>query len=97
MTTDPKDINAIFKTFYQMLYSKQNGEVNDTCEYLDGRQLLTITSQQMDELKVLITIKDTQDTITHLKNKKAPGPDGFRAEYLKTMKTVITPSLLPNR
>lgn len=52
-----------------------------------------IADQQLEKLNALLTLEDIANTISHLNNNKAPGPDGLTAEFYKTLKEEITGSL----
>lgn len=61
--------------------------------FFEGIAVPSISKTQLTKLNAPITELDIAKTISNLANSKAPGPDGFPAEFYKIMKESITTSL----
>lgn len=86
-----KEINNIFKTFYKQLYSSQfnlhsKQEINN---FFTKVHLPQITSQQREDRCRPLTQSEIKNCIQILPNNKAPGPDGFNAEFYKKFNTIL--------
>lgn len=94
-TNKPKEIENIFKQYYQELYS-QTATVNqkDMDHFLDNLELPSIGTIQNETITKSITIEEVQKSNKHLKNNKAPGSDGLPAEWYKTFEKKLSPLLL---
>ena len=61
--------------------------------FLDRYQISNLNQDQIDNLNVPITPKETGVVIDTLPTKKSTEPDGFSAKYYQTFKEVQTPIL----
>lgn len=93
--TAATDINKQFKDFYIDLYkstsSSTNEEISDFLEPLDLPQL---SSEQKEFLDLDITLEEIMEVIKALPTGKAPGPDGFVAEFFKDLVSELAPLML---
>ena len=88
--SDPKDINDEFKHFYSSLYSSESCHANNFVENLD---LPTLSDDDMSSLEEPISAIEIGQAIKLMKNRKAPGPDGYPIEFYKAFANKLTPLL----
>lgn len=83
--TDPVEINATYKSFYSSLY-KSEFPVDTTKmnQFLANLENPTIDSDRAKELDAPLSLEELCFAITAMQSNKAPGPDGFPIEFLKT-------------
>lgn len=94
-TRDLKEINDTFKSFYTKLYtseSRENPTLLDT--FFDKLDIPLIRPEDKEHLEKPITKEEIDQAINQMQNSKAPGPDGYTAEFYKAFKTHISPLLL---
>ncbi|KAJ1142954.1 hypothetical protein NDU88_009266 [Pleurodeles waltl] len=70
-----------FKRFYSALYAVEELDSQDTDDYLDSTPLPWRPTADRDTMKKDITPEVVIGTIHCLQAGKAPGADGFRAEF----------------
>lgn len=85
-TSDPDQINQIFHAYYTKLYGKEDFQTEADEIFLSNIQLPSLTKEQLSDLNAPITIEEITQTITNLKSRKSPGPDGYTPEFYKTFK-----------
>lgn len=91
---DSKQINTIMREFYQKLYSSETSASEDLCySFLEKINLPCLAEDQSADLNSLITKEEVVEAIKSLKGGKAPGPDGFAAEFYKKMCKFISEPL----
>ena len=84
LTRDPREINKTFREFYATLYSSEaQVDQQETHAFLTSLALPTLSVDQVDLLDAAITREEIVDVIRGLPSSKAPGPDGFTAEFFK--------------
>lgn len=95
----PQDFANAFKEYYGKLYNlkddpsvKQPTDLN-IATFLTSIHLPTLSDEQLSALNAPFTIKELSHVISSLPHGKAPGPDGFLAEYYKSFSTILTPYL----
>lgn len=89
--THPKAINECFLKYYQQLYkSKAKGDVD---AWLKNVPVPRLDEDSRITLNGPITVNEIADSIKSLTNGKAPGPDGFGAEFYKKFSGQISPLL----
>uniref|UniRef100_A0A3B3HAI8 Reverse transcriptase domain-containing protein n=1 Tax=Oryzias latipes TaxID=8090 RepID=A0A3B3HAI8_ORYLA len=94
-THDPAAINSVFKNFYQSLYSSQiNPSDNDINSFLNSIDLPRPTEEQITALESPFTKEELHKALTNMPSKKAPGPDGFPAEFYKEFWQILAPIFL---
>uniref|UniRef100_A0A669D815 Reverse transcriptase domain-containing protein n=1 Tax=Oreochromis niloticus TaxID=8128 RepID=A0A669D815_ORENI len=89
---DPKQINNIFRDFYKTLYSPQiNPSKKEIDQFLDNITLPKLLDTQAMALDSPLTPGELQEALISMPNNKAPGPDGFPAEFYKEFWTTLAP------
>uniref|UniRef100_A0A669EVM6 Reverse transcriptase domain-containing protein n=1 Tax=Oreochromis niloticus TaxID=8128 RepID=A0A669EVM6_ORENI len=89
---DPKQINNIFRDFYKSLYSPQiNPSKKEIDQFLDNITLPKLSDSQAIALDSPLTSGELQEALISMPNNKAPGPDGFPAEFYKEFWTILAP------
>lgn len=92
-TLAPK-IADVFKEFYAQLYSSAHPEEANIQNFLQKYGFQTkLSPGHKDMLDEPITTEEVLATINHMKNNKAPGPDGFGAEFYKVYAQELAPHL----
>ncbi len=95
MVTDQQEINKCFEDFYRNLYSSNNTTSQDEVnEFLEKCDLPKLDQDAAAELDAEITLDEVKATIAQLPNNKAPGPDGFGAEFYKAYSSLLAPLIL---
>lgn len=93
---NPQDIANAFSTYYSSLYNLKGDPhtkqptPSDITAFLQSIHLSTLSTLQLETLNSLFTTQEIAKAIKLLPINKAPGPDGFVAEYYKQ----FTPLLL---
>ena len=88
--------NLIF--YITEYYKKLFGPPEDSCVSLDESRIEDVpqlTARDNDILVAPFLEKEVFDAISQMKNNKAPGPDGFPAEFYKRCWHIIKGDLLP--
>lgn len=89
--THPKAINECFSKYYQELYkTKAKGDVDN---WLNDVCIPKLDDNSRETLNRPITINEIRDSIKSFTNGKAPGPDGFGAEFYNKFSEQISPLL----
>ena len=92
---DSKDINRTFRDFYASLYSSElQADQQEIHLYLTSLGLPTLSVEQVDLLEAPITKEEIVTVIRGLPSSKAPGLDGFTAEFFKEYAEELSPLLL---
>ncbi len=90
---DPERINNTFRDFYESLYSPQiNPSKDEIDQFLDNITLPKLTDNQAMALDSPLTSDELQEALNSMPNKKAPGPDGFPAEFYKEFWAILAPT-----
>lgn len=93
--TNPVDINNTFKVFYERLYSSESTANSVAIEtFLNNLDLPSLTLDQKQLLETPITAEEIQEVIKSLPTGKAPGPDGFTADFYKCYANDLVPLML---
>lgn len=87
---DPKDINEQFRLFYSSLYSSDNPSDHVS---LDNVTLPTIAEEDKAILEQPIFETEISQATRSMKNRKAPGPDGYPIEFYKAFASKLIPLL----
>ena len=92
---DMDNIKRCFKKVYEKLYAQPQVENNNKMDdFLKSINLPVLSETQNNALKSAITTEEVKSTITRLKTNKSPGPDGYPAQWYKTLREVLTPILV---
>ncbi len=95
IVTDQQGINKCFEDFYRNLYSSNNTASQDEInEFLEKCDLPKLDHDAAAELDVEITLEEVKAAIVQFPNNKAPGPDGFGAEFYKAYSSLLAPLIL---
>lgn len=79
--TNTKEIQMIFKTYYEQLYANKLGNVGETDAFLENHKLPKLEMEEMENLNRPITGEEIEAVIKNLPRHKSPGPDGFSGEF----------------
>uniref|UniRef100_A0AAQ5ZBJ0 Reverse transcriptase domain-containing protein n=1 Tax=Amphiprion ocellaris TaxID=80972 RepID=A0AAQ5ZBJ0_AMPOC len=91
-TQSPQEINQTFYNYYQSLYSAAvNPNIEDIDNFLNNLNMPKLTSNYRDILDAPLTMKELQCALDSMPAGKAPGPDGFPAEFLKHFWSMLAP------
>lgn len=89
------DINRVFKEFYINLYSSMSNSIDEEMHtFLEPLGLPKLTEEQKQFLDSDISVEELEEVIRAMPSGKAPGPDGFTAEFFKSFATELAPRLL---
>lgn len=92
LTNSPLEINKIFEEYYTKLYSSDlNPNQEDINQFLDNIPLPKLNTDQINSLELPITEEELHSALNHMQNNKAPGPDGFPAEFYKHFWSTLFP------
>ncbi len=92
---EPEKIDKVFENYYKKLYTQPDSAGKETIRsFLNQLDLPTIGEEQNKYINSYITVKELEEAINRLKFNKAPGSDGFPAEWYKTFKKELSPMLL---
>lgn len=86
-----KLINSTFKSFYEMLYKSEQGNLSDPSSFLDRIHLKQLSEDKREILSSEITGAEKLQTIKTFSLKKAPGMDGFPTEFYSTFWSKLAP------
>lgn len=93
-TSDPTEINNIFRDFYSQLYSSQfNGDETSIKAFLDPLPIPTISPDLVEKLEVPLNQAEITLAISSMQSGKSPGPDGFPAEFFKKFSPLLSAQL----
>ena len=84
VTTDQKEILTLLKNFYFSLYSEENSSDFTIDEYLSHINFPTLNTEKTKLCDLEISENECWLTLNKMSTNKAPGPDGFLAEFYIT-------------
>lgn len=91
-TSSPDQINEIFYKFYSNLYSSEiNPSQEDINSFLNCIDVPQLNEAQTKLLDLLLTQNEFITAPNLMPNNRAPGPDGFPAEFYKHFWPIIAP------
>lgn len=94
LVTSSADINTVFKTFYQNLYTSENSiNTEQLNAFFDKIAIPQITQKGKNKLETPLTEEEVKKAISAMKTGKSPGIDGFPAEFYRKFTDVLTPFL----
>uniref|UniRef100_A0A670HTQ3 Reverse transcriptase domain-containing protein n=2 Tax=Podarcis TaxID=42163 RepID=A0A670HTQ3_PODMU len=91
ITFSPKEIISEFAEFYSNLYTSHNPPEREIKKFLAGLTMPTLTDEEQEFMDSPITPEEIDAVLKNLKPHKAPGPDGFTAEFYKKFKEPLMP------
>lgn len=89
-TNSPDEINLIFKEFHTNLYSDNNPQEEHITSFLASLDLPQLSTEQKNKLNTPLTNEEIQSAPNKMPNNKAPGPDGFPAEFYKHFWSILS-------
>ena len=89
ITTNTKEIQTIFKTYYEQLYGNKLGNLEEMDAFLESHKLPKQEQEDIENLNRPITREEIEAVIKNLPSHKSPGPDGFPGEFYQTFKETI--------
>lgn len=93
--TAATDINKTFKEFYIDLYKSVSSSTDeDSSRFLEPLDLPKHSNEQKQLLDSDITLEEVMEVIKALSRGKAPGPDGFPAEFFRDNVKELAPLML---
>lgn len=92
----PREIAQRFGDFYSALYNLRLNPQNQNAveEYVSTSGLPSLASIARQELEKPITLEEVHEAVNLAKMGKAPGPDGFTAQYYKLLFPILGPYLV---
>ena len=94
ITTNTKEIQMIFKTYYEQLYGNKLGNLEEMDAFLENHKLPKLGQEEIENMNRLITWEEIEAVIKNLPRHKSPGPDGFPGEFYQMFKEETIPILL---
>lgn len=75
-------INEIFRNYYKKLYkSELQADIEEISSFLTSLTLPSLSEEQRELLDMPVTVEELKETIKNLRSGRAPGLDGFTAEF----------------
>jgi hypothetical protein len=94
ITTEPEEIQNIFRSYYKGLYSTKLKNLDEMDNFLCRNQVPKLNQDQFDDLNTPISPKEIDVVINSLPNKKSPRSDEFIAVFYQTFKENLIPIVL---
>lgn len=95
LTSNQKEINNEFKDFYAGLYSSEVGnEPNLIDLFFKDLPMPLVSQKDKEDLEKPISLEEIRRAIKGLQGSRAPGPDGYTAEFYKSFMNELAPVLL---
>lgn len=92
LTSSPVEINQVFYNFYNKLYTPEiNSNQESIDSFLDSINLPQLNELQKNKLELPISQDELFAALQRMPNNKAPGPDGFPAEFYKQFWSILSP------
>lgn len=93
LITSTDDISNIITKYYTDLYAADQTDPATTEALLSKVHLPRLQAAQLEALNAPITTDDIRRTIKNMSSTKAPGPDGYTAEFYKMTNDFIPDTL----
>ncbi len=91
-TNSPEEINQIFQNVYSKLYSSEKHPTQkDIDSFLNNINLPQLSKHQINTLDSPLTEHEFFNALKLMPNNKAPGPDGYPAEFYKHFWSILSP------
>uniref|UniRef100_A0ABI7Y3E5 RNA-directed DNA polymerase n=1 Tax=Felis catus TaxID=9685 RepID=A0ABI7Y3E5_FELCA len=94
ITTNPSEIQAIIREYYEKLYANKLDNLEEMDKFLNTHTVPNLKQEETESLNRPITSEEIESVIKNLPTNKSPGPDGFPGEFYQTFKAEIIPILL---
>jgi hypothetical protein len=94
ITTEPKEIQSIIRSYYKRLYSTKLENLDKMNNFLDRYQVTKLNQDQINNLNSSTSVKKWKQSLIISKPKKSSGPDGISAEFYQTFKEDLIQILL---
>lgn len=96
ITSDPKQINDCFCTFYQNVYRSEYSDYisSKQKEFLEHLNFSSLQENDIANLDTIITKEEIINAIENMKGGKSPGPDAIPIEIFKLFKNKLIQPLL---
>ncbi len=94
-TTDPKEINETFKTFYEKLY-KSDISANNSVQssFLDRLEFPSLSPEDRETMDRTVELSELEEALACMRAGRAAGPDALPIDFYKTFKDKLLPRLL---
>ncbi len=90
--TNPKQISHETQLFYSRLYESSKSNLCDHAfRDIENVELPQLTSEEQSHIDSKITLSECKDALNAMADNKAPGHDGFGAEFYKVFWPTIGP------
>ena len=93
-TTENKEIQRIIRDYYQQLYAKKMGNMEEMDKFLEKYNFLKLNQEETENLNRPITSTEIETVIRNLPANKSSGPDGFTDEFYQKFREEPTSILL---
>lgn len=95
VSTNPKDINAAFQSFYTNLYKASPNLNMMLCKtFIENFKLPSLHSEEAEEIGQPIQLQELKSALKGAKRNKTPGLDGIPSELLLKYFHILGPTLL---
>ena len=79
-----EDVEHEFKEYFQDILREPPGDRNQAIHSVTQHIPKIITAEHNNMLLRPVTLQEVEEVMTQLKDGKAPGPDGFTANFFHT-------------
>lgn len=94
VSTNPKDINETFQSFYSTLYQSESLQSQPLFNnFFANLTMPTLKPEFKDQLEEQISVEEIKLSIVAMQSGKSPGPDGYPVEFFKVFKDSLAPLL----
>lgn len=95
LITNHKEINSVFKQFYEELYRSEGElDLDKAKKFFEHLNLPKLSEEDMRYLERPITLEEVNKTIQSLPSGKTPGIDGIPSEFYKRFAEDLGPEML---
>lgn len=95
LTSDPDEINNIFKLYYSNLYTSEFcDEEHNLLKFFSNLDMPKISTTDHEMLDAPLNLTEIKEAIKSMNSGKSPGPDGYPVEFYKKFSDQLAPLLL---